>query len=201
MTQNKNIRIAITGGIGSGKSTVSDIIRGLGFPVYSCDEIYRELLGNECFSKKIAAEFPAAANVDGTLDRVKLSGFVFDDDRALAKLNLLTHQEIFKSFDIKSKSEDFVFCEVPLLFEGGYARLFDDVIVVLREINSRIDSVVQRDGIDSLSVKKRIKKQFSYDKINFEEYYVIHNEGSLSDLRQITEITVRKISQKYFKKN
>lgn len=89
MMQN-NIKIAVTGGIGSGKSSVCQIIRSAGFPVLSCDEIYAELCADKKFLERLCEEFGDILYADGSLNRKKLSQIAFNDEAALKKLNNLT---------------------------------------------------------------------------------------------------------------
>ena len=75
--------------------------------------------------------------------------------------------------------------------------MFDAVIVVLRDKNSRIESIIKRDGLTRQEIENRILKQFDYVNTNFEKYYVIHNNGNFDKLRDITADTLLKITQKY----
>lgn len=180
MKQN-NIKIAITGGIGSGKSTVAEIITEKGFTVISCDKVYVDLLNNDEFVSKISEEFDGILT-NGLLDKGKLASLVFSDEQKLKRLNEITHPVIMeKVFELMSEHK-VCFCEVPLLFEGGYERNFDYVLIVLRDLNERVASVVARDNIGEEEVIKRIKAQFNYDNLDFTQYYVIHNSGCLDNL-------------------
>lgn len=192
MTQS-NYKIAITGGIGSGKSTVAEIISREGYPVFSCDEIYNELLCRREFLNKIAQEFEGVLNPDGTLDRVKLSEKVFNNKAELEKLNAITHPAIMEEVFTRSEKYKISFTEVPLLFESGLENYFDGTIVVLRKFEDRITSVSKRDGIDPNSVILRINSQFNYDNCNFAKYYVIHNDGNFDDLTRETDRILQKI--------
>lgn len=197
MMQN-NIKIAITGGIGSGKSTVSEMIRSEGYTVYSCDEIYNELLNGGGLAEEIGVTFGVAVN-NGELDKKALADVVFNDKSALEKLNSITHSKIYKAVFDKMNEREISFCEVPLLFESGYEKYFDEVIVVLRNKESRINSLIQRNGLTRSEVEKRIKSQYNYDNANFTEYYVIHNDGNLQDLKLKTINVLQKIKEKYLK--
>ena len=166
MMQN-NIKIAITGGIGSGKSTVSQFIRRLGYTVLSCDEIYSELLRREEFLSVLEKEFGNILADDGSVDRTKLSRIVFNDKVKLTKLNSITHPAIMEEVFKKLQSEKLGFCEVPLLFENGFESLFDEAIVVLRDETERINFVVARDGLNIESVKKRLNSQINYQNYDF----------------------------------
>lgn len=194
-----NVKIAITGGIGSGKSTVLEIIRGEGFPVYSCDEIYNQLLSGAGLTAEIGKAFNDVVDENGKLDRKKLGALVFSNAAELEKLNNITHPKIFKAVFEKMQDKEISFCEVPLLFESGYEKYFDNVIVVMRDENDRILSVMQRDGLSQSEAKKRMNNQQNYTNCNFAEYYVIHNSGNLHDLKQNVINTITEIKEKYLK--
>lgn len=183
MTQNKKL-IAITGGIGSGKSEVAKIIKDLGYAVYSCDEIYAELLNSGVFYKEFTAEFGNIFNSDG-LNRKKFSEKVFSNDENLKKLNRITHPKIFEElFKRMAKEEGVCFAEVPLLFESQAENNFNDVIIVLRDINQRVSSVALRDNLTEMQISKRIEKQFDYSSADLNKYNVIINDGNLFELKQ-----------------
>jgi len=189
-----NFKIAITGGIGSGKSAVSGIIAEQGLPVFSCDLVYGELLKDKSFLEKLTNEFGNILLADGTLDRNALSEKVFNDTNALKKLNALTHPAIISEVMKRAQGHRLSFCEVPLLFENGFEKLFDGVIVVLRDKERRISSVMARDGISRKNVILRVNSQFNYENKDFAEYYVIRNDGNLDDLRQKTLQILSKIN-------
>ena len=147
MKQN-SLKFAITGGIGSGKSTVAEIIKRKGYAVFSCDEIYKELLLDAEFKAKLSLNFDGIINADGSLDRSKLSEIVFNDKSALKRLNALTHPAIIEEVFKKSSGQKISFTEVPVLFESGLEKYFDGIIVVLRDMDKRIDAVSARDKID-----------------------------------------------------
>ncbi|MDE7440294.1 MAG: dephospho-CoA kinase, partial [Clostridia bacterium] len=172
MTQN-NIKIAVTGGICSGKSTVANFIKEQGYSVISCDEIYNELLTDLNFVNLLDNEFGNIKNSDGTLNRSKLSEIVFNDSEKLQKLNLLTHPQIMREAFARMSGEGIFFCEVPLLFEGGFERLFDNVIVVLREKDNRLKALIERNRINENQAKLRINSQFEYKNGDLVKYYVI----------------------------
>lgn len=180
-----NIKIAITGGIGSGKSSVAEIIAAEGYPVFSCDKIYSELLSDGDFLFEIERSFPGAVK-NGKLDRKRLSAEVFGDEEKLKKLNALTHGKILNAAFCRMEEEKISFLETPLLFENGYEKLFDGVVVVLRDFEKRVDSVMRRDKISREEVILRIKGQIDYDNYDFTKYYVIHNDLKLSDLKENT---------------
>ncbi len=192
MMQN-NTKIAVTGGIGSGKTTVCKIIKEQGYTVISCDEIYSHLLCDISFLNSLAAEFGNILNSDGTLSRKKLAEIVFSDKDKLTRLNEITHPEIMKEAIKQMSGGGIYFCEVPLLFEGEFEALFDKIIVVLRNKELRISSITKRDEITYLDAKKRIDSQFNYDNLSFEKYYVIHNNSDFENLNAVTLEIINKI--------
>ena len=123
-------------------------------------------------------------NADGSLNRTALSAIVFKDEKKLERLNRITHPKIFgKMFSISESECGVVFYEVPLLFEGNYQNLFDEVLVVLRDRKQRIECVAKRDNLKEEEVINRLNKQFDYDNFDFAKYYVIHNDGNIDDLK------------------
>lgn len=193
-----NIKIAVTGGIGSGKSTVCNILKESGFPVFSCDEVYADLLNGGVLSAAIAGEFGDSVLTDGKVDRRKLSKCVFNDKDKLEKLNKITHGKIFEELFSRAEGKSgLVFFEVPLLFEGGYQNLFDGVIVVLRGIEERISSVSVRDNLSLEEIEKRINNQYIYDNNSFAQYYAIHNSGKIDDLCGIIRDLLLKIANDF----
>ena len=195
MKQSK--KIAVTGGIGSGKSTVMKIIAGKGYPIFSCDEIYSQLTSDSDFLNILRHSFGDILNSDGTLDRKKLSEIVFNNPAKLAELDKITHPAIYKEmFRMADEAGGICFCEVPLLFESGAESLFDGVIIVMRNEEQRIKSVTARDKLPEQDVKKRISNQFDYNSADFAMYYVIYNNGDLSELEWQTEEIIKKINEK-----
>ena len=187
-------RIAITGGIGSGKSTVSSILKELGYPTFSCDEIYKTLMDTKEYIAEIERLFPNAV-INGKIDKKALSTLVFGDEYARRQLNNLAHPLIMKVLfeHMNECAEEITFAEVPLLFEGNYQNLFDGVIVVVRSLINRVQAVMQRDSVSSQEVESRIKTQNVYDieklKRQHDNLYVLHNDGSLEQLKiNLTEI-------------
>lgn len=175
-------KIAVTGGIGSGKSTLMRAFAKLGAPCLGADEIYSELLRNGDFVQKISKDVGVAPLNDGgvlRLDKKAVAEKVFSDKNALKKLNDLTHGEIMKTLlDCADTYDGVVFCEVPLLYEEGYEKLFDGVIVVFRDENARIKSIAERDGREEKQAAEIIKNQFDYSKIKKDGHTIfVENDG------------------------
>ena len=190
--------IAITGGIGSGKSSASRFLLEIGYPVFSCDEIYREVILSPSYIQKIASLFPKCV-VDGNIDKKILAGIVFNDEEKLALLNGIAHPLIMDALFKKMQAckEDIVFAEVPLLFEGNYENKFDSVIVIIRDIEMRIRSIMVRDGITKEEALNRIAVQFDYENSNGRfkncNAILIENNGTIEELKiKIQKLDFRK---------
>lgn len=184
-------KIAITGGIGSGKSAVSQIIQNAGYPVFSCDKIYADLSFDPEYLEKLKKLFPDCVK-DGKLLRNALSEKVFSDKKSLETLNALSHPLIMARLEKEMEKFPLAFAEVPLLFEGGYEAQFDEVIVVMRALRLRIESVKARDHLTENEIVSRINRQFNYENLP-ENCLVIENNGTLFDLQESTQKILHKI--------
>lgn len=191
--------IAITGGIGSGKSLLTDYFASLGYAVLSADEIYSDLLKDEYFVKGICdAVGVRAVLVNGryTLDRKAVAEKVFGNPAERKKLDDFTHDAIMREmFSRANDCSGVVFCEVPLLFESGYDKYFDCVIVVFRNENERISSVVSRDNKSEELVKEIIKNQYDYSKLAENGHTIfVENNGTPRFLYEKANEIIEKIN-------
>ena len=185
-------RIAITGGIGSGKSSVLQYFAELGYPTFSCDEIYREVILSPAYIKKISEVFPTCI-IDGKIDRKILANIVFENKEKLSILNGIAHPLIINRLLEKMNTcpNQIDFAEVPLLFEGHFEDKFDMVIVVMRKRENRISAIMQRDKITREEAVNRISSQFDYD--CGEEHFkkcnaiLLYNNSSPEDLKSLIE--------------
>ena len=195
-----NIKVAITGGIGSGKSTVSKYISDLGYPVFSCDEIYKNIYATDGFQNQLKEAFPTCLK-NGRVDKGLLSQTVFSNPSALQRLNKLSHPIIMSELfsQMQTTNADVVFAEVPLLMEEKLDDDFDCVIVVMRDKEKRIESICNRDKTDRVDAESRIKNQWDYDapenkvKISQDKFFVIENNASQQELQARVEETIAKL--------
>lgn len=175
---------AVTGGIGSGKSTVCKIIEELGYTVFSADKVYKELLKCPTFVQKIYTALGIDCKDFTNFNAKLVSQKVFNNKELLKALNSVTHPEVMKVLISKSKEINGVcFNEVPLLYESGYQDLYDGVIVVKRDINLRKQDVLKRDKITEEEFYKRVNNQFNYENLSQTTHTVITNDGNLDDLK------------------
>ena len=194
------ISVAVTGGIGSGKSTVIKYIKTLGYPIFSCDEIYKEIIERADYIKKVKQIFPMAIT-NGKIDRQALGKIVFKNPKQRKALNELAHPLIMHTLQeyMENCASALVFAEVPLLFEENLENQFDKVIVVFREEENRIDAVQKRDGLNEDSIKKRIQSQFDYSAKENEMRFkncnaiLIKNDQSIEELHNIIKEIIKNL--------
>ena len=186
-------KVGITGGIGSGKSTVCEIFHLLGVPVFHADDEARYLQNNDLTIRdQLSGLFGADIYYSvGGLDRKKLASLVFNDHVSLDKVNKIIHPSVRQSFinwSHKYTNEPYIIYEAAILLECGYAKDFDLNILVLADENIRIERVIKRDNISDNLVRDRIKNQMAdSQKIKFVNY-VIENNNSQLLIPQIIEL-------------
>lgn len=191
-------KIAITGGIGSGKSLAAKYVAEMGYPVFSCDEINRGLWSDPEYIERIKNSFPNCVN-DGKIDKNSLKNAVFTDKTALEKLNTIAHPLIMKRLfsSMQNSEAELVFAEVPLLFEGDYEKDFDEIIVITRDLSERINAVKARDGFSEEEVNNRIAVQFDYNhlekRIQNLNAHVIKNEGDIVSLKNKMQTLISRL--------
>ena len=176
------MRIAIIGGIGSGKSEGMKIAKGRGFFCLSADEINSELLKTPTYIQKIAAAFPNAVK-DGEVDRKALAVIVFGDESARAKLNSIAHPEIMRR--IAECNESPLAVELPLFVEGG-DEAFDEIVYVKAPILKRIARLRKGRGMSAKQAIARIKSQVPSSVLRAKSTIVINNSKSRALLSKNT---------------
>ena len=156
------IRIGLTGGIGSGKSTVAKVFEVLGIPVYYADDAAKKLMNeDEELKEKIKKEFGESIYKEEKLDRKKLAGIVFTSPEKLNLLNALVHPATFKDAEKWMQEQTSHYCikEAALIFESGAHEHLDYVIGVTAPAPLRILRTMQRDGVTKEEVFARMDKQ------------------------------------------
>ncbi|GAB2814171.1 dephospho-CoA kinase [Ferruginibacter profundus] len=156
------IKVGITGGIGSGKSTVAKVFEVLGVPVYYADDAGKRLMNeDEGLKQKIKQAFGEAAYVNGQLDRKYLAGIVFNNPAQLALLNSFVHPATIADAEkwMQQQTTPYAIKEAAIIFESGAQEHLDYVIGVYTPAPLRIQRTMQRDGISRDEVIARMNKQ------------------------------------------
>jgi dephospho-CoA kinase len=186
------LKIGITGGIGSGKSTVCSIFSHLGVPVYTADERARWLIGSsEKLRQEIIREFGQEAFKEGIYDRSYMAEQVFSDPERLKILNRLIHPvvaEDFLAWAGARSNECYILHEAAILFESGAYKLMDRTLLVDAPEELRIARIMKRDQTSRASVVLRMKNQWPTDKIRSMADRIINNDEKTLILPQILQI-------------
>ena len=184
------IVIGLTGGIGSGKSTVSDILKEQGIPVVDGDLIAREVVEphRPAYEEIVRAFGTEVLQQDGTLNRKRIGEIVFSDPEKLSILNSITHKEIYRVIlerleSLKERGTSLVFLDVALLFETGFDQLTDWVWVVDAPDAVRVERIQKRDGLKGEEILKRIQSQMSRELRNTKGNLVLDNSKSREELK------------------
>lgn len=199
MTRNKKPPlklIAITGGIGSGKSTAANIIKAAGYPVLSCDEITADLYKKAEVKRELKKLFPTAVTGEKRLsaNKKEIARLCFNDDGNYKKLcGLLTTKTFGVAMKKAKRLGGTVFMEVPLLFECGLQNEFFAVIVVKRNDDARIAGVIGRSAITKEEVIARMNRQFDYSSADLSKFVVIQNDGTTKELKSKLLSAIKKI--------
>ncbi len=192
--------IGLTGGIGSGKSTVSEYLsKNMGLTIIDADQIARDVTrpGQETLLKLREAFGSEIINDDGTLDRRKLAGIAFQSDEKKKLLEKITHSAIREEINCRlrtsaAKHENAVVLDVPLLMESGIDGLCDIVWVVTTAKDVRIERISARDGITKEEINARINAQIS-DRERFARAdEIIDNSGDKEALYREIERLIKK---------
>lgn len=182
--------IAITGSIGTGKSTVSNIIKSMGFNVIDCDKIVHRLYEQRDIILQVKELFPNVV-INNNINRKELGRIIFNDKLAKKKLEELIHPFVRK--ELEQVKDKMVFVEVPLLFESKMEDIFDKVICVACDSRYQIRRIMERNAIDEESAKKIINNQMPLQEKMALSDYVIYNNEDINSLIQDTKDLVNKI--------
>lgn len=158
------LKVGITGGIGSGKTTVSRIFEVLGIPVYYADDAARRIMNeDEALRQQIIRQFGEQSYIDGKLNREYLAGIVFHDKNKLAVLNSLVHPATMRNSNLwmKNQTTAYAIREAALIFESGVQAQLDYVIGVSAPVELRIERAMQRDKLTRQQVMDRMDRQIN----------------------------------------
>lgn len=186
------LKIGLTGGIGSGKSTACHILQELGIPVFDADSQAKHLMNTDPELKEsITILIGRQAYTATGLNRALIANTVFNNPEKLRQLNSLVHpkvREAFTGWVSKQQRVPYVIQEAAILFESGAYKYMDLTIAIYADIALRIQRVASRDGIPPELVKNRMDNQWPAEKINALADYTINNDNNALLLPQILRI-------------
>lgn len=185
----KNLKIGITGGIGSGKSLVTAFLEKKGYPVLKSDQVAKDLMSSdEAIMRKIVNEFGANSYNGKVLNKSYLAENVFSDQEKVQRINSIVHPPTTRKIDELTKQlfakHQLVFVESALIFEAEIQNRFDFVILVFSEEQARIARVLKRDKISQTDVEKRMAFQIPDNQKKELADFVIENNSSIPDLEK-----------------
>lgn len=184
-------KVGITGGIGSGKSTVCDMLSGYGIAVYVADDRAKELMTeSEQLRSALVAAFGEATYDGGKLNRAYLAESVFSNTEALARLNAIVHPVVMADFDrwAEEQEGEYVVLESAILFEAGLDDRVDTTVAVMAPKDIRLQRAMQRDGATREQIERRMDNQLSDDRRCTLSKYAIVNillEDLQDDVEQL----------------
>ena len=192
--------ICLTGGIGSGKSTVAEFLYKKGFPVYNSDTRAKELMNSsEILKAKIIDLLGVESYQDNQLNKRFVGEKIFKNHTLLKQLNAVVHPEVKKDFTNwieQQKKNRFKYCikESALLFESNTFNVCDSIILITASEEIRIQRIIKRDKISREQVMERIKSQLPESQKSGLSDYVIYNEGDLFSLERDLDNVLQQIA-------
>ncbi len=186
------LRVGVTGGIGSGKTLVCNVLEKLGIPVYYADREARRLMEEDSeLMLQVKGLMGEGSYREGKLDRSYVSGQVFGDPGRLQSLNKLVHPVVRRDFaEWASRHEEvpYVAEEAAILFESGSHRFLDRTILVMASEKVRVARVMERDGVSESRVRVRMGHQMEEEKKRSMADYLLRNSGEEMLLPQILDV-------------
>lgn len=194
--------IGLTGGIASGKSTISNIFKEVGWPVIDADQTARQVVmpGSLGLAQIVSCFGSQVLQPDGTLDRAALGSMVFDDPQNLSDLDQIEHPLIMAAIDkqlagFKKQGLPVVVLDVPLLFETGMDQECDLTVLAVVDRKTQLERLMKRDHCSKAAALKRINAQMSLEEKMRRADVTIDNNGSLAQTRLQVAKLVERVSQ------
>jgi len=184
-------RLGITGGIGSGKSTVCKVFNVLGVPVFSADDEGRIIMETDPELKKDLEKIAGCElYAEGMLDRKKLASLIFNDKELLSRVNALVHPKVFSRYLewCEEQVADYVIFETAILFETGAEKYVDKTVAVTAPLEQRVQRVMGRNLMSREQVMERVKNQMSEKEILERSDFNIDNAEDIMIIPQVMDI-------------
>ena len=179
--------IGLTGGIASGKSTITDFLRRQGYPVIDADQVVHELQakGGKLYQVLVAEFGNSILTAEGDLDRKKLGQAVFENAGLRARLSLLQdkiiREELLARRDTLKQTEDVIFMDIPLLYEADYSGEVDEVWLVYVDKAQQLERLMKRNGFSVQDAENRLNAQLSLEEKRLKAQVVIDNSGVVEE--------------------
>ncbi len=183
----KKLKLGITGGIGSGKSTFAEYLSSKGYPVLKADDISKEILSsNESVKKRVTKEFGERSFVNGVPDKMYLAKNVFSSPEKVIVINSILHPPVLKRIEKDTdellKTNDLVFVEAALVYEADMEEMFDYVVLITASEETRKKRKTQQDKLSEGDFDKRNLNQIPDDEKKKRADFIFENNGTIRDL-------------------
>lgn len=185
--------VGITGGIGSGKTTVSEMFKKLGVPIYNADDEAKKLMLKEPIKSHLISLFGDQVYTKGQLNRALIRSAIFNNDEIRHKVNKIVHPQVgqhFKSW-LENQDSPYILKEAAIIFEAGLTQQYDFIITVVADKEERIKRVLTRPGITRQMVLDVMDKQWSDDKKISQSDFVITNDSLVETEKKVNEIHLK----------
>ena len=195
-------KIALTGGIATGKTYVANRLREAGVPIVDADALAREVVapGSPALTAIRKRFGPDAVRRDGTMDRVRVGQIVFKDKRARLDLEAIIHPAVIKAisdfFNALPKRTPFAVADIPLVFETGRDKEFDAIIVVASPRDTQLQRLMERNKLSKEDAERRIAAQLPIEQKVKKATYVINNVGTFDELNAQVDDLIKKLGAK-----
>ena len=192
-------KIALTGGIATGKTYVANRLREAGVPIVDADALARDVVapGSPALAAIRKRFGPDAVRRDGTMDRVRVGQIVFKDKRARLDLEAIIHPAVIKAisdfFNALPKRTPFAVADIPLVFETGRDKEFDAIIVVASPRDTQLQRLMERNKLSKEDAERRIAAQLPIDQKVKKATYVINNVGTFDELNAQVDELIKKL--------
>lgn len=184
--------VGLTGGIGSGKTTIAKMFHELGVSIYIADIEAKKLMHtSDTIKKELIAAFGEKSYVNGELNRSYISNIVFNQPEKLQKINAIVHPRVgqhFKEWYKAHRNENYIIKEVAILFENDSYKQCDKIITVVAPIEERFRRILLRDATTRDAIQERMNNQWSDEKKIALSDYVIYNDDLLKAREQVIKI-------------
>jgi dephospho-CoA kinase len=192
----KKLKVAVTGGIGSGKTSLCSLFAGLGYTVLSSDTVAKEIMiQNAGVKKQIIKNFGSESYIDGKLNKEYLAKKVFSNPEKTELINSIVHPAAIKEMELRISKEflkkDIVFVESALVYEAKIHKNFDYVILVAAGDEEKTARVVKRDNVKPDSVIERMNNQIPDEEKKKRADFIINNDSTTDDLKKRGELILR----------
>jgi dephospho-CoA kinase len=195
-------KIALTGGIATGKSYVAGRLREAGVPIVDADLLAREVVlpGTPALAAIRKRFGPDAVRRDGTMDRIRIAQVVFKDKRARLDLEAIIHPAVIKAvndfFNTLPKRTPFAVADIPLVFETGREKDFDAIVVVACPREMQLQRLMERNKLSKEDAERRLAAQLPIDQKVKKATYVISNDGTFENTNAQVDALIQKLNAK-----